>query len=339
MRAARKRLNRLRSMLGETFAGWWEDKAPRLGAALAYYTVLSLAPLLVLVTPLAGAIFGRTKARAEIVNQFGLLVGPEGAAAVEAMLATASEHAAPNPGAKILSLAVLIFGASGVFAELQEALDTIWEVAPKPGRGVFWDIVYKRLLSFAMVLGICFLLMVSLVMAAVLATARTYANEWVQELATLWTVMHDVVSFGVITLLFAMIYKVLPDVTLRWRDVWVGAALTAGLFTLGRYLIGEFLGKLAVGARYGATGSLVVVLVWVYYSAQILYLGAEFTKVYSRRTGAPVVPEAIAVPVTAEALAQQGITPAVVVEAVEAVVEQKEAEAAAAEQEQRKDDA
>ncbi len=317
-----------RGLLVETFAGWWEDRAPRLGAALAYYTVLALAPVLVLVTPLASAILGNpSEARSEIRQEFAQLIGEQGARAVDDVLSAVGRHGGTTgPAARILSIGVLLFGASGVFAELQEALDTIWEVAPKPGPARWFSFLRKRLLSFAMVLGICFLLLVSLVISAALSALRHYADRQFQGLSAAWTVLSAVAWVGASALVFALIYKILPDVTVRWRDVWIGALITAGLFTLGRYAIGEYLGKSSIGDRYGATGSLVVILVWVYFSAQILYLGAEFTKAYSRQTGAPVEPEAIAVPITEEARAQQGIAHHEVVEAVKEIVVQRDRE-------------
>ena len=197
----------------------------RLGAALAYYTVLALAPVLVLVTPVASAVLGSPgEARSEIRNEFVQLIGEEGAKAVDDVLAAATRrYGPPSPAARAVSWAVLLFGASGVFTELQDALDTIWEVTPKPRKYVLWALLRKRLLSFAMVLGICFLLLVSLVISAALSAARHYADREVQGLATAWTVVSSVVSVAVSALLFAMIYKILPDVTVRWRDVWIGA--------------------------------------------------------------------------------------------------------------------
>jgi membrane protein len=320
---------RFRGLLVETFFGWWEDRAPRLGAALAYYTVLALAPVLVLVTPIASVVLGNVgEARSEIRQQFAQLIGEQGARAVDDVLSAAGRHyGTPSPLARTVSWVVLLFGASGVFAELQEALDTIWEVTPRPGSKAWLAYLRKRFLSFAMVLGICFLLLVSLVATAALAALRHYADQEVQGLAFVWTVLNLIASVGGSTVVFAMIYKILPDVTIRWRDVWMGALITAGLFTLGRHLIGEYLGKSSIGDRYGATGSLVVILVWVYFSAQILYLGAEFTKAYSRQTGAPIQPEAIAVPLTEEARAQQGIPHHELVQAVTEIVEQKRQQA------------
>ena len=325
---------------------------------------LSLAPLLVIVTPILGAALGDpAAARRGIARQFEHLVGREGARAVDVMLqdpaavitgtptpATTAPATAPAPSAAplpppppgtppppqqpgrftwVLSFLVLAFGATNVFAELQDALDTIWEVPPKPGRTAVWAFVRQRLLSFGMVMAICFLLLVSLVVTAMLEALQAYLTGTPLEAATqVWKLANNAVSFAVVTALFGLIYKVLPDVTLRWRDVAVGAVLTAVLFTLGRHLIGQYLGRAGVGQRYGASGSIVALLVWVYYSAQILLLGAEFTKVWSRRHHAPVVPTPDAVPVTEEARAQAGIPHKEVVEAVTEVVERKEGEGA-----------
>ncbi|HEX8916616.1 MAG TPA: YihY/virulence factor BrkB family protein [Humisphaera sp.] len=327
-RFGRRGVRRWRGLVVETFTQWLEDRAQRLGAALAFYTVLSLAPVLVLVEPVASAVVGdEGRARRDIRDQFARLVGEQGAKAIDDVLASAAEQAGrpPNLAVRTISWVVLLFGAGGVFVELQEAMDTIWEVRPRPGAKAWWAIVRKRLFSFAMVLGTAFLLVVSLAANAALARLRAYAAGDAPAWAAAWTVGNEVAATAVTAALFALIYKVLPDATVRWRDVWVGAVLTAGLFTLGRYLIGEYLGRASVGDRYGATGSLVVILVWVYFAAQILYLGAEFTKAYARAHHAPIVPEAIAVPLTEEARAQQGIPHTELVEAVEKVVEKNEA--------------
>jgi membrane protein len=313
-----------------TVLGAVEDKAPRLGAALAYYSVLALAPLIILVTPVAEALFG-PQAQKDVAGQVAQLVGPQGTRAVRDVLDQIRYNFRPGPVARALSIAVLLFGASGVFAELQDALDTIWEVAPKPGRKAVFEFVRQRFISFAMVLGTGFLLVVSLLFSAGLASLQHYADARVQGLVWLWTILGSIVSFGVTTVLFAMIFKVLPDVDVPWRGVGLGAVITSALFSIGRFLIGTYLGKASIGTAYGAAGSIVVLLIWIYYSAQILYLGAEFTKVYTRRTGTPAAPSEIAVPVTEEARAQQGITRKEVVEAVKDVVERKADEAQQAE--------
>jgi membrane protein len=320
------------TILKETGLGWWEDKAPRLGAALAYYTVLSLAPLVILVAPIAGMVsgllFGPEAGERQITEQFTQLFGPEAGPVIDVMLHASDERAAPGRLATALSLAVLLFAASGVFAELQDALDTIWEVVPRPGnKAALLSLVRQRFLSFAMVLVICFLLLVSLVLSAALASLQAYAERRLQTDARVWLTTNGLISFVVITFLFALIFKVLPDVKLRWRDVMLGAALTSALFALGRYVIGQYLGRTTLWSNYGAGKSLVVLLVWIYYSAQILFLGAEFTKAYTRRTAGPVAPTEVAVPITEEARAQQGIAHAEVVEAVAEVVERKKVEA------------
>jgi membrane protein len=230
----------------------------------------------------------------------------------------------------VISIVVLLFGATNVFAELQDSLNTIWEVTPKPGTGLLWDFVRARLLSFAMVMAIGFLLLVSLVFSTLLEALQNYfADSHVQTAAQVWSSANNVAAFALVTILFALMFRVLPDVRLRWRDVFAGALLTAVLFTVGRHLIGQYLGRVGVGQRYGASRSLVALLVWVYYSAQILFLGAEFTKVWSHRHGVRVVPTEVAVPVTEEARAQAGIAHKEVVEAVTQVVERKVADGAA----------
>jgi membrane protein len=315
------------AVLKETTSEWWNDKAPRLGAALAYYTILSLAPMLVLVTPVVGWIFGRDRARSQIMKQVSQLLGEDAGRAVDALI-DATGFAQPSRLATTLTAGVLLFAASGVFAELQDAMDTIWEVTPRPGsRAAFRSLMRQRFLSFAMVLGIGFLLLVSLLISAMLSALKEFAQAHVQIAAAVWDAAHGVVSFLVTTVLFAMIFKVLPDVKVRWRDVWLGAALTSALFAVGRYLIGKYIGQAALWKSYGTGAkSLVALLVWVYYSAQILYFGAEFTKTYTKRIGAGAAPTEVAVPVTEEARAEQGITKPEVVEAVAEVVGRKRQE-------------
>ena len=292
-----------------TFEGWWEIKAPRLGAALAYYTILSLAPMIILATPLIGVVFNDPeRATRGIVEQFQSLVGEEGARAVKAVLDTRPEYP-PTRVTTYVGIAVLIFGATGVFAQLQDALNTVWGVVPAPGFGkeALIGFIRQRFVSFAMVLGLSFLLMVSLIFSAGLAVLRGMVDERYQTLAVTWTVAHNVIFFLLITLLFAMMFKILPDAKVPWRDVWVGSVLTAILFTVGKNLIGLYLGNASIGRAYGGAGSIVVLLVWVYYSAQLVFLGAEFTYAYHKVRGDKVVPADHAVPVTAEARAEQGI--------------------------------
>lgn len=300
-----------------TFTGWWEIKAPRLGAALAYYTILSLAPMIILATPLIGLVFhDPTKATNGIVEQFQALVGKEGAAAVKAVLDTRPDYP-PTRVTTYVGLAVLVFGATGVFAQLQDALNTVWGVVPAPGFGkhAIFSFLRQRFVSFAMVLGLSFLLMVSLIFSAGLAVLRNIVDERYQTMAITWTIAHNGIFFVLITFLFAMMFKILPDAKVPWRDVWVGSVLTAMLFTVGKTLIGIYLGNASIGRAYGGAGSIVVLLVWVYYSAQLVFLGAEFTYAYHKIRGDRVVPEDHAVAVTAEARAQQGIPKPAVVQA------------------------
>lgn len=287
-----------------TFA-WWEHKVPRLGAALAYYTIFSLGPLMLIIIAIAGQVFGEEAAQGQIVQQIQGLVGEEGAKAIEAMLISARK---PSAGivATVLGVVMLLFGASGVFGQLQDALNTIWGVTPKPGRGL-WGFLKDRFLSFAMVVGIAFLLLVSLVVTAALSALGTLFGEWGASVGG--QAANFVISFGVITFLFAMIFKVLPDVRLAWRDVWVGAALTSLLFTIGKLLIGLYLGRSSTASAFGAAGSLVVLLIWIYYSAQILFFGAEFTRAYAAKRGSRVTATPNAVPITKEAQARQGMFP------------------------------
>ncbi len=272
---------------------WSDDNAPRLGAALAYYTLFSLAPMLIVAIAVAGAVFGDEAARGQIVGQLQGLVGVDGGHAIQAMLESARK---PTSGviATVVGLAAFLFGATGAFAELQGALNTVWNVIPKPGRGIK-GVIRDRLLSFGMVLAIGFLLLVSLVLSAGLAALGKVMGGFMPGWVVLGQILNIAVSFGVVTLLFAMIYKVLPDVRLAWSDVLIGAAFTSLLFTVGKLAIGLYLGKSTTASAYGAAGSLVVLLVWVYYSSQILLFGAEFTQVYADRYGSHVRPASNAI--------------------------------------------
>jgi membrane protein len=268
---------------------WYDDKAPRLGAALAYYSIFSIAPLLILVIAIAGLWLGPQGAQNDLVQEIKQTVGEDSGNAIQDMIRHASDRHA-GIIATVVAVVVLLVGASGVFGALQDALNTIWKVTPKPGRPVL-GFIKDRFLSFTMVLGTGFLLLVSLILTAVLeAVAKYISPTCLSGGLCLWQVVNAAVSFGIITLLFALIFKVLPDVILTWKDVWIGAAVTALLFTLGKYLIGVYLGRAGVASYYGAAGSMVVILVWVYYSAQILLFGAEFARVHpphARRLGRP----------------------------------------------------
>jgi membrane protein len=279
-----------------------------MGAALSYYTLFSIAPLLVIVIAVAGLLFGEEAARGEIFAQLRGLMGRSGADAVEDLVKHARR---PEQGtiATVIGSVVLLFGATTVFGELQNALDRIWRAPARKKEKGWWRLLRTRVLSFGMILGVAFLLMVSLVLSAVLAAFGKWWGGALGAWPFLTQVLDLAVSFGLMTLLFALIYKLIPRVPIEWRDVWFGAAVTAGLFALGKSLIGLYLGRSSMASAYGAAGSLVVMMVWVYYSAQIFLLGAEFTWVWahahgSRRTGA--APEAAGDPDAAPALALAG---------------------------------
>jgi membrane protein len=272
------------SLLGEVFHDWNEDKAPRLGAALAYYSVFSLAPLVVIAIGIAALVFDEQTARGGIVREIEETLGQPAARAIEDLMKHA-QKSGQSGLATALGLVVLLFGASGVFIQLQDALNTIWKVTPKAGGGL-WTMIRDRLLSFAVVLGTGFLLLVSLVVSAALAALSKFLTSAALPGGIfLWQVVTGLVSLAIITLLFALIYKVLPALRIAWKDVWIGAAVTALLFTGGKFLLGWYLGQGSTASAFGAAGSLVVILIWVYYSAQILLFGAEFTRVYAKRFG------------------------------------------------------
>ncbi|HLV36435.1 MAG TPA: YihY/virulence factor BrkB family protein [Spirillospora sp.] len=267
----------------ETFQEWSEDNAARMAAALAYYTVFSIGPLLVIVTAVAGLAFGQDAVRDRLDEQIAGLVGPESAAFIQEIIKNASD---PGEGllATVIGIATLLLGAMGVFQQLQDALNTAWDVSSQSGGGLL-VMIRSRLISFGMVLVVGLLLLISLVLSAALAALNNLVSGFIPQLQLLAHILNFVVSFGIITLLFALIYKYLPETDIAWRDVWVGSALTALLFTVGKQLIGLYLGNSGLSSTYGAAGSFVVILVWIYYSAQILLFGAEFTQVFARRFG------------------------------------------------------
>lgn len=272
------------SLIKRAVAAWAADYAPSMGAALAYYSVFSLAPLLVIVIAISGLVFGQEAARGEVFAQIAGLVGPEAAKTVEELLDAASR---PSRGitSAVIGVVVLLVGATTVFAELQDAMDRIWRAPVRDGASGLWSVVRARLLSFGMILGIAFLLMVSLVIsAAVAALGKWWAPAFGAWEATAQAV-NALVGFGITTGVFAMIYKIMPRVKVRWHDVWLGAAITAVLFTVGRVLIGLYIGTTGLASGFGAAGSLAVIFVWVYYSAQIFLMGAEFTWVYATTFG------------------------------------------------------
>jgi membrane protein len=272
----------------EIVDSWVKHHAPRLAAALAYYTLLSIAPLVVIAVAIAGLVFGESAARGQISSQIGAIVGENAAKGIEAVIANAHSPAS-GAASTIVGVVVLLLGASGVFGELQSTLDAIWDVEPKPGRGV-WGTVKDRFISFTMVLGVAFLLLVSLVVSAALSATGHFFERALPGGEVVWQILNFFISLGVVTLLFALIFKVVPDADIRWGDVWIGAAVTAALFSVGKFALGLYLGKSTVTSSYGAAGSFVALAIWVYYAAQILFLGAEFTRVQARHRGTPIRP-------------------------------------------------
>jgi membrane protein len=266
------------------FASWLDDYAPSMGAALAYYTMFSIAPLLLIVISVAGLVFGEEAARGEIFGEMQGLMGKEGALAVQGLLESVSQPA-ESAAATVLGVILLLIGATTVFAELQNDLDRIWRAPQRVDSSGIWGLLRARVLSFGMILGIGFLLMVSLIFSAALAALGKWLGPWFAAWAILGHIVNILLSFTLTTTVFAMIYKIMPRAKITWHDVWIGAAATALLFTIGKSLIGLYIGKSGVTSTFGAAGSLVVVLLWVYYSAQIFLLGAEFTWAYAHVFG------------------------------------------------------
>lgn len=287
---------------GATFE-WFEDKVPRMAAAIAFYTVFSLTPIILISLAVGSLFFDHEDVLNEILQQVEFLIGPEGTDAIRLLV----EHAPPREDSRLATLAgfaALFLGATASFTELKDSLNTIWEVQPKPGLGL-WEMIRDRILSFAMMLVIGFLLLVSLVISTVLAAGRKHLDE-VMPFFWLETA-HLVGSWLVITLLFALIYRFLPDVKVRWNDVWLGAAVTSILFAAGKTLFGIYLGHSAIGSAYGAAGSLVIVLLWTYYSVLILLFGAELTQVQRKLTRPRIEPDEKAVRLTEHERIQQGM--------------------------------
>ena len=271
-------------LIKQVVNAWLDDYGPSMGAALAYYTMFSLAPLLLILIAVAGLVFGQDAARGEISAQLSGLMGPGGAGAVQDLL-TSVHKPTEGVAATVLGVLLLLLGATTVFGELQDALDRIWRVPARPRSSGWWVLVRARLLSFGMILAIGFLLMVSLLLSATLAGMARWMSPAFGEWVALATATNAIGSFLLVAVMFALIYKIMPRVRVDWRDVWVGALFTAMLFTLGKSMIGLYIGRSGVASAFGAAGSLVVVLVWVYYSAQIFLLGAEFTWVFANTFG------------------------------------------------------
>jgi membrane protein len=274
--------------LKQVAAAWVDDRVPSMGAALAFYTTFSLAPLLLIVMALAGLVFGEEAARGEIAAQLRALMGEQGAAAAQQLLASVHKPAEGMATAALGALLLLV-GATTVFAELQDSLDRIWRAPVASGNSHrsngLWLLLRARLLSFGMILAIGFLLMVSLVVSAGLASLGRHVGPFFGAWLLLADVANTAASFGMVTVMFALIYKYMPRVRVHWKDVWIGALITAALFTLGKSLIGLYIGRSSISSGFGAAGSLVVVLLWVYYSAQVFLLGAQFTWVFANRFG------------------------------------------------------
>ena len=279
-------------MFGTALRAWWDDDAPRLGASLAYYTLFAIAPVLLVATAIAGMVFGAEAVRGQIVGQLDHLVGRDGALAVQNLLEGASQRRA-GIVATVLGSIAFVVAATGAFLELQAALNTIWRVKPKPGANLKVLLV-DRLRSFGLVVAIGFLLMVSLAVTAALAALSGWLSRRSPSIPLVWSGVSVLVSLIVTTALFALLYRFLPDVRLHWRDVTTGAFVTAVLFTIGQQLIGLYLGQSSVASSYGTAGSIMVLLLWVFYSCQILLLGAEFTRVYAQRRGTKPAPESFA---------------------------------------------
>src|SRR5919108_1946826 len=273
---------------------WWADNCLRLAASLAYYTALSLAPLLLLIVGLTGMVLGREQVASQLAAQLESLMGPAGRELVTSILTATS----PQGGmwATVVGLVTLVIGATAVFGELQATMNLVWEVRPAPTGGAWaglWALLKERLFSLALVLALAFLLLVSLVISAALAAAAARFQGPEQTLVS--RLLEGAVSLAVLTLAFALLFTYVPDAEVRWRDVWLGGVITAGLFTVGKTAIGYYLGRASVGSAYGAAGSMVVLLVWVYYSALIFFFGAEFTQAWATRHGAvPPKPHAVA---------------------------------------------
>jgi membrane protein len=284
-------------MAREAFTLWEQSRSATMGAALAYYTLFSIPPLLVIALAAVSLIFGQEAATGQLGGELKKIFGDDVATAMQGTVQR-DQQTGGGPLAMIVGVVVLLFGASGVFGELQASLNTIWQVQPKPGRGIL-GIIKDRFLSFTLVLGTCFLLLVSLVISTALSViASWWTPESVPGGTYLWQGIHAVVSFAVITLLFAFIYRFLPDAKISWKDVWVGSAMTAVLFLAGKQILGLYLAQKGVTSSYGAAGSLVLLLIWVYYTAQIFLLGAAFTRVYAMGHGSRGEPTENAVPLS-----------------------------------------
>ena len=283
--------------LGRAISRFIDDDCTTMAAALAYYTIFSLAPLLLIVIAIVGLVFGRAAVQQEIQQQIQSLIGSGAATEVGAMIASATHHSSNSVPSAILGLAALLFGASGVFAQLQSSLNQVWRVQPDPRTGGVKNFFAQRILSFGMILAFAFLLLVSLAITAAVAAFGSFISAHLPPWFSgpLLLSAGFLVSFSIVTVLFASIYKILPDAVIRWRDVWIGAAITSMLFTVGKFLIGFYLGRSGDANAYGAAGSLVLIALWVYYSSLVFFIGAEFTEVWEEVHSGQVLPKAGAV--------------------------------------------
>lgn len=270
-------------MFWAAIKGWSSDDVPRLGASLAYYTLFAISPILIIVIAIAGTVYGPDAVRGQIVGEIGGLIGQQGAAAIQTLLQSAHRDSTGSL-AVVIGTATLLIAASGAFLELQHALNTIFRVKTDPKKSGIERLLLSRLRSFGLVVSIGFLLLVSLIVSAALTAVATRFEHTAVGSPAVLQVLNVVITLAVMTLLFGLIYRLLPDVRLAWRDVWIGAFVTSMLFSIGKFVIGLYLGHSSVASSYGAAGSIVVLLVWVYYSAQIILLGAEFTRVYAQKT-------------------------------------------------------
>jgi membrane protein len=292
------------SVLKSTISDFMEDKALRLAAALAYYAMFSLAPLLIIIMALASFIFGEENIRQQMHQQLSGMLGEESTKTIESM--TAARQLGSSTWAMIMGIAALLFGASGVFGQMQDALNTIWEVKPKPGKGI-WHFVRDRFLSLTMVLGLGFLLLISMVLTTAVEAMTTGMGKLFPMPDAVTMALSLGVSFAVVTVLFATIFKVLPDLKVPWKVAFIGGVFTALLFTGGKWGLGLYLGRESTASAYGAAGSVIIILLWIYYSSVILFLGAEFTQAYATKKGIRLIPSPYAEPVTPEARAQEGL--------------------------------
>jgi membrane protein len=293
------------NVLRDTVKDFLEDNALRLSAALAYYSIFSLAPLLIIIIALAGFFLDESTVRQQVHNQLSGLLGSQSTQTVESMLA--ARKVGSTTLATILGVGALLLGASGLFGQLQDALNTVWEVKAKPGRSGLWALVRDRFLSLTMVLGLGFLLLISMVLTTAVEAMATGVGRMFPVPDAVIVGLSLIVSFLVVTALFMLIFKVLPDVRVPWKVAWIGGLATAVLFTIGKWGLGYYLGRESTASAYGAAGSVVILLLWIYYSSVILLFGAEFTQIYATKKGLPLQPSEYAEPITTEERAQQGL--------------------------------